>query len=424
LSSRRWRWRWGALGLLLIGLAAPAQAQPVARAAGGRQLVEAMESAPATAVVEVTSLRQLDEHGFAGRMRVETALSGAVRPGSALDVAWEELSPLRAPRFAPGERVLLALEPLGGESIWVRRIPEAELRARTLTPARRGDAFLRRPSLPEVDLLAHYLALAPAARAGPPGAAYLAQLAARAQPPLALSALERLAQLPALDASLGASGGEELVAALLRPDAGPEQREALLALVEARGLESLRAPLAARAAVRDPLPSPLVFAALARLDGGLAADGTERLLSAAATPEHRRVAARWAGGADAAERLNGLARRDPDPEVRSYALVRLVELEREAAIPAAARGLADAEQSVRLAAARSLGALGAPAVPELRQVAERGTAEAAQAAVMGLMLTSSAEGNEALAALAGEHPDAAIRDLARLALGGELGHRH
>lgn len=400
-----------------------AHAAAATRAGGGERLLEAMESAPATVVVEVIETQQLDTHGYAGRLSVESALVGEISPGAELRVAWEELAPSRAPRFARGDRVLVALERLPGASIWLARIPDAELRSQTLAPALRGDAFLRDPAPGSIDVLSHYVKLSRAARGGATGAGHLAALAARAQLPLALSAVERLGRIEALDAAVAGAGAELLVEALLRPDGTPALAEALLALIAAHELASLRPALDARREAAE-LPPPRVLAALAVLDGGLEPGEASRLLRAEASIEQRRVAARWVRGPEAAALLARVARDDPDPGVRSRAVARLVELEGPEAAEQAAVGLYDPEPAVRASAAQSLGSLGAAAVPELRVVVEFGSPEAARAAVTGLVLTGSPAGNEALVEIAASHPDPGVRKLARFALGEGLGHAH
>lgn len=395
---------------------ATAAAAAPPRAVSGEHLIGAMEAAPATVVGEVLEVQQLDTHGYLGRLRVESALVGKAAPGLELHIAWEELAPSRAVRFAEGDRVLMALEPLPGASIWLGRIPDPDLRTRTVSPALAGDAFLRNPSPGSLDLLSHYLMLEPGIREGPTGVSYLAWLAAVAELPLAASAVARLAEVPALDERLEADGAEALVVALLRTDAPAALQDALLALVEKRRLETLRPALRAQVPADAP-PPPLVISALASLDGGLTHEELARLAEGETSVEERRVAARWARGTEAADLLARLVRDDPDPAVRSNAVARLVELEGAGGASRAAAALYDPEPAVRTSAATSLGSLGAAAVPELVTVTERGDRDAAQAAVAGLLLTRSAEGDEALRQIAKDHPDPGVRNLARLALG-------
>lgn len=392
------------------------------RAEGGEDLIRAMESAPATVVAGVLETRQLDATSYAGRLRVESPLVGQVSPGAELQIAWEELAPSRSPRFARGERLLLVLERLAGTSIWLGRLPDPKIRSQTLAPALRGNAFLRSPSPGSVNILSHYLMLEPRLRRGPTGAGYLVELAARAELPLALSAVERLGRVTALDEALAGGGGEMLVVALLRPDGTKELQQALLERIAAQQLEALRPALLRRATVK--LPPPLVLAALAVLDGGLAPGRAAQLVETGASLEHRRVGARWARGPGAADLLARVSREDPDPQVRSDALVRLVELEGPGAAERAAAGLYDREPMVRATAATSLGSLGEDAVPELRAVAESGSPDAVRAALIGLMLTGSSAGNAALLEIAATHPDPGVRKLARVALGEDMGNGH
>lgn len=392
-------------------------------AAAETGFIAALERAPAAVVAEVLDTRQIDAHGYRGSLGVESALVGDVAPGAVLLVAWEELSPSRPPRFSVGDRVLVALERLSGASIWLTRIPDRGERLQMLGIPARGDAFVRNPSSGSVTLLSHYLALSPEPRAGPTGVDSLAQLAARSEAPLALAAVERLQSVPKLNESIGSGSANALVTALLRTDTSAAAIDGLLDMIASRKLDALRAPLLAQAETSEPTPS-LVLTALASLDGSLPPEQGRQLLDPGAPVEHRRVAARWAGGPDAPELLASAAVHDPDPGVRSRAVTRLVELQGEAAASKAVVGLYDSDPSVRASTAASLGRLGAAAVPELQTAVEAGVTTAAQAAIAGLHLTASTEGLQALAEIAETHPDPAIRSLARFALGEDLGEKH
>jgi hypothetical protein len=407
---------------LLAWAAVAAAAGPPPRAAGGVRLVEAMEAAPATVVASVEDTRSLGATSHAAVLRVETAVFGEVERGKRVRVAWEELAASRAPRFQSGERVLVVLEPLPGASIWLSRLPDAEERSNTLAVAMRGDAFLRNPSPGTSLQLEHYLALAPTDRAGAAGAGYLAQLAAAAEIPIAIDAVARLDGRADLDEMLTPKGARHLVTALVRDDAPPALQNALVELVGRHRPGSLREPLEALAS-GESLAPPIVYAALARLEGGLSPERTARLL-AQAPERYRQVGARNASGARADRDLRSLIRRDPAPAVRVSAIERLVELRGADAIVPVADALHDSEPSVRTAAVRQLGAFGAAAVPELRRVVEASDPQAARAAVAGLALTGSAAGNDALREIAADHPDDSVRTLARIALGGEVGHTH
>ena len=324
-------------------------------------------------------------------MRVEGPIVGEVAIGTPLEVAWEEPSRSRAPRFQSGERVLVVLEPLSGASIWLSRLPDPEQRSKTLGVAMRGDAFLRDPSLGTANLLEHYLALAAADRAGAPGVGYLAQLAAVGEIPLAVDVVARLDTRSELDAKLGQTGALRLTSALVRDDATEALQDALVALIDRHHLVSMQAPLEALAASAELAP-PIVYAALAKLEGALSPERTAKLL-AQGQERYREVGARNAGGDEAESELRSLVRRDPSPTVRINALERLVELRGEGAMGTLSLALADAEPTVRAAAAIQMGALGSAAVPDLLRVTEAGEVDAARAAIAALVLTGSDRGH-------------------------------
>ena len=124
---------------------------------------------------------QIDTHGYAARFEVERVLSGGFTPGAQLRIGWEEMSPSRRPRFIDGGRVLLALEPLPGYSLWRSRFPGGKAHA----VAQRGEAFLRDPDAPTLLRLSQYLSLPDAERQRAAGAAALAALVAESHPDLA-----------------------------------------------------------------------------------------------------------------------------------------------------------------------------------------------------------------------------------------------
>jgi hypothetical protein len=391
-------------------------------AAGGVRLIENLERAPLAIVGRVGKPRRLDRHAWEAAFGVERALKGDVGTGTTLHIAWEELALSRPVRFVDGDRVLLCLEQLPAASIWLERIPEAELRHRTLAVVERGDAFLRQPSPGAVNILEHYLALASEQRAGPTGVGYLVQLAEGAEPQLALASVRRLMSVPSLDRQIEAGSASGLVNALVRSDRAPRLEQTILELVERRHLESLRPALEVRARA-DELPPPAVFTALGLLDDGLAPDRTTRLLDHPAA-EYRVTAARHATGERAKEKLASLMIGDPAAEVRAAAVERFVALSGEAAISAAASVLYDPEMSVRSAAAKAMATQGSAAVPYLVDVVESGDPEAARAAVAGLRFTETREAHDALRSIVEKHPDPGVRTLAELALGRPIGHEH
>ncbi|MBW1688173.1 MAG: hypothetical protein JRS35_24305 [Deltaproteobacteria bacterium] len=170
------------------------------------------------------------------------------------------------------------LEPLSGASIWLSRLPDPKQRSKTLGVAMRGDAFLRNPSLGTANLLEHYLALAAADRAGARGVSYLAQLAAVGEIPLAVDVVARLGTRAGLDAELGQTGALQLTSALVRDDATEALQDALVTLIVRHHLVAMQAPLEALAASAELAP-PIVYAALAGLEGGLSPERTAQLLA-------------------------------------------------------------------------------------------------------------------------------------------------
>jgi hypothetical protein len=405
---------------LLAGAAGaepPSPAPAPAPAAEGPSLVQALEAAPLGVVGTIEGRSALDARAWRALVRVESVLVGEPAPGP-VPIAWEELASGRPPRFADGDRVLLALEPLPMGSLWRQRIPDPNelLAARGI--AQRGTAFLRSPSAGSVTLLRHYFALPRALREGPDGQRHLLALGADAERPLALSAATRLAELSG-DATLAASEAAVALRALARADADAELAGALLRWVERRQPAGLAPALDAVLAKREPAPASVV-AARGRLGEGIAPE-RERALLASASPAQRAAAAEVAGP-EQAGRLADLLRGDPDPEVRRAALERLARLEGAAALDAIVDAFDDDDAAVRNQAALQAAAFGAAAVPRLRDEATRSPWPASQSAVLALRFANAPEAREALTGLAEKHPDERIRTLAALALGRPIGH--
>lgn len=427
-----------ALLLATALLISPGRAQATAQhAAGGVRLLELMESAPVTAVGLVRAPRRLDRRAFAAQLDIESLLiaptpfAKAVRMGRAPTIAWEERVPERSVRFADGDRILLVLEPLPGDSIWIARLPDPVKRQQTLHVAARGDAFLRQPALGTVSLLEHYLALSPADRRDGRGVALLVDLVRSAALPLAENAVVVLGRIATLNDRLAPATADHLVAALLRPDANEALRVALLTLIEDRQLESLRPPLDSkvREAARRPGPdgspalaAPLVYAALARLSADFS-PSTSRRLAAESDPTYRLAAIRAAGEDEAWDRLRRLARDDPAPRVRAAAIARLARIDAKDAMPTALALLGDSDPQVRDAAAMAIARLGPPAIPELVAVVDAGPRDATIAATRALREIQPA-GVVALRLIAADHPDTTARNAARLMLGMEIGGAH
>jgi hypothetical protein len=405
-----------AAGVALLPGASDAAPDGALPAAGSPRLIGILERGPLALVGRIRAPESLDAHGFAAELEVERALVGEAAPGARVALVWEEPARARPPRFADGDRVLVGLEALPQQSIWAERIAEPGRRARTLAVAERGDAFLREPSPGGLLVLEHYLALLPDERAAAPGVGRLAQLAEGAELPLARAAVLRLDALRDLDAALEAASAGRLVAALLREDADAALQRDLLDLFGRHRPRAVRAELERRAS--GDVPDARVIAALGRIEGELGPERTDLLLGSA----DAELRALGAGHAPAtrSRQLAALAAADPDAAVRAAAVERLVAVRGDAAIDAALVALEDPDAGVRAAAARSIGGLGARAVPALRHVVDRGSPLAAQAAIAALRGTGSREGHRELREIAAGHPDAGVRAVARLAIGQPL----
>jgi hypothetical protein len=424
------------LVLLAVNLAwaAAATAGP-APARGGVRLLESMQSAPVTAVGIVHDAEPIDGRALSASLRIESLLVwppnsvvSAPPPDAAIAFVWEERAPSRPVRFSDGDRVLVVLEALPGDSIWLERIPDPVKRHHTLHVAQRGDAFLRAPALQTVSILAHYLALAAPERTGTQGVVHLANLARGAAIDLAVDAIRALRAVGALDAKLDPTTGAWLVEALLRPDASEPFLQALLELIGRRQLISLRPALEARVRAAsqeqraDGIPGladPLVYTALIELDFDLD-EATLARLGADPSAAQRANAARATREPGT---LRDRVRNDPDPLVRISALDRLVDLYPEAATPTAIDALYDSDARVRGAAAAALTSIGPPAVASLRRVVDDGPQSAGLAAIQALRGIQP-DGVEALVEIAEKSSDPSMQAAARLALGLGLGEAH
>ena len=411
-----------AAGLALASALAPSAWAQGVRAAGGVEIVAAIDRSGLCVVGRTRSVRALDAKGYTAQLVVEQALGAGVASGRVLAIAWEELASARPPRFANEDRVLVCLEALPGSTLWLRRFPDPEQRREVLRVASRGGAFLRDPLPGSLGELEHYARLTPADRAGSQGAVRLVALAARAEMPIAEDAVARLSARETLARQLDAELATQLIEALLRPDASEALQQGVLRLIAERRPPALRPPLEALAS-RTPPPSALVFEALARFDGGLPPERSAALFRDA-SPERRATAARFASGPDAASRLTERLRSDPAASVRAAAVARLVSLEQERALTTAMATLADEDADVRLAGARAVASLGAAAVPDLRAAVEAGRQPAASTAIAALRMTATEEAHVALVAIAMSHSDEGIRKLAGLAIGEPLGETH
>jgi len=380
-------------------------------------LLAAAETATATVLGTIEEPGQVDLHGWAARLRIERVLVGDLAPESSLRIAWEELSRSRPVRFREGDRILVALDPLPGASLWSQRFPDRD----ALAVAARGEAFLRAPDPAGVETLAAFLALSREQRTGEPGVGALTELVSRAQPPLARGALARLGQLSALDSKLSPRARERLTHTIANPKRPEGLRAGVLRLIGERKLRGLRPAVALRARQGSPLRAE-ALAALAALDGGLPPEQVARLLESG-DPAVRAVAVRNAPGTASEPRLARLLREDPDPQVRAAAVEALLAARGAAAVGSASAALFDGDARVRETAVLKLASLGEAAVPTLESLVERRAVEEAKAPLAALALTGS-PGRAALERIATRHPDQQVRALARAVMGRPPRPRH
>lgn len=410
-------WLGVCLGALLAGAHAAYAAEP---AAGGASLLDASESAAATVVGVVRAPARVDAHGYAATLDVERALAGALAPGSSQRIAWEELALARPPRFADGDRVLVALAALPGASLWRQRFPVTKDGPRVLVVAAEGDAFLRRPDARTIDLLARYLALPEAERSQGAGVDAIAALVQGADPAVAAAALRRLEGTPGVDSRLGEAGRSALAATAGDETRPFELRAELVAWVGRARIAPLRPTLEALARPGSPLQAESTEA-LGVLDGGLPPERGDALLRSP-DPKLRAVGVRFASGPKADEKIGDLLRADPAPAVRAAAVRRIVARRSAAAVDDAASALFDADDSVRAAAAEALGSVGEPATPTLLRLALARTGREALGPIAALALVGPS-GGKALSEIATTHRDPNTRKAALFALG-QAPHEH
>jgi len=386
----------------------------VAPATGGRELLAAAAGADTVVVGRVERPTQIDRLGWRAKLVVERSLRGIHAPGTALLIAWEELATSRPARFAAGERVVVALEPLPPGSLWTTRFPKRD----ALGIAARGEAFLRDPDGFTLRELAAWLALPSPERDGEAGVAALAHLAAAGEPNVAESALAWLERVPALRERLSADAVRSLADLIADGRRPIGLRRAAVTLVGHRALQALEPALVALASAPSPLQGDALDA-LGRLRGGLGAPRVAELLRAR-DPAVRAAAVRHAGGAIDVSMLRSLLRNDPDGEVRAAAAEALAKLEATDAVDDLVRGLRDEEPAVRLAAMQGIASLGLPAIEALRREIWDGAGIQAPGTLAPAVLTLGLFGPDGLAELrriAHEHPSPRIRRLAELTLG-------
>jgi hypothetical protein len=392
--------------MLAVAFAAVAEdrTQP---AADGTSLVQALEEAPLGVVAVLGQPRALESGAWAASASVETTLVGTAPEG--LVVVWEELVPERPVRFRKADRVLLALEPLPGHSLWRKRLPDISAWSYTRRIVDRDRAFVRRPSTGSVSLLVHYLALPTEVRSGPDGRRHLLALAAEAEEPLAVSGARRLGgggPLQPGPAGLAIQG-------LSRPE--PTLVRELLAWVERARPEGLL-PVLDRVLAGEQPAAPALYTARGMLEGSLPEARVAWLLEQPDS-SYREAAVRFSMDPEVlAYRL----RRDEVAAVRGAAALRLAAVEGQAALDPLLGAFGDPDAGVRQRAAGAVASFGTPIVPQLREVALGRPAPERETAVLSLRRQASPEAIAALETIAEEHPDPTMRAVTRLAIGQPL----
>ena len=409
-------------GLALWGAAAAPDAGAVAESTAAP---EALHPSPFLAVAEgarwvvvgdAASTAPVDRHCYAASLVVQRALVGDDAPGAELRIAWEELARVESPRVRDGARLVVALDPLPGQSLWRRRFPDGDVRV----IAGRGAGVGMAPDGPALESLSRFLAVPAETRNGADGVAALASLAVTARPRLALAALERIDEVPALAEQLSAPAGRDLGALAADPTAPPAVRVRVLRLVGDNALVALRPTVLRVVTVGSPLEAE-ARAALARLDGSIPAADVAALL-ARPDPALRALAVRYARGTPSEAEVAVRIRDDPAPDVRAAAVRAWIEWKREAGFDAVQPALFDPVPRVRGAAGEALGSLGEPVVPRLVALADARTGADAAGPLWALRRTGPA-GERALFEIAATHPDPGVRKLASLIAGRPL-HDH
>lgn len=400
--------------LLILAACSRAPSDPAPRAEGDAAvLLGAVSVATAYAYGEIDRVARIDRTGYRARLLVHQSVAGALPAGQPVEITWEELALQRAPRFARGDQVLVALAPLPGTTLWLHRFPP-QLRTQAIfLVAAGGDAFLRHLDPASVDAFARYARLAAEQRTGPEGARALAAIVARGEGRLALAAARVLAQT----AATAALEDPEVTSALrsvLTHEKPTAVVESVLALVRERDLRVLRDSVLTLAQAGTPFSRPAWEVLVAWRDAAIS-NQMVATWSRAAEPEWRSLAALAAARLGDPDVLDRLAA-DSDPPVRQRVAEASARSEDAARVPRLVRMLGDADEGVRHAASIALARCGPVVLPALEASLFSNDSSRAPAAVLALAELGN-DGRDLLARAAREHPDERVRTLAALALG-------
>jgi len=364
-------------------------------------------------VGRVSAPQAIDLHGFEALLTVERALVGDDAPGTEVRVAWEELASGATPRLEEASRVVVALDALPTQSLWRERFPDGGVRV----IAGRGTGSLAAPSEPTLRALGVFLAIPEAVRESGAGVSALTGLVSVASPPLALAAVERLAKVSDLAASLTEEAADSL-SMTVRDEGRPVSiRKAVLEVAAEPGLAALR-PVVKVSLEGGPPLDVTAWQSLAAIDGEISAAAVAQLFERK-EPVLRTLAVRHARGTPTEAQVATALRADPSPQVRSAAVRVWCDWHGLAAVEVVEPALFDAAPEVRGAAAESLAGLGETLVPRFEELALARTGKAATGPLLALRY-SGPQGMPALNRLEKGHPDPSVRKLATFIAGKPL----
>lgn len=392
-------------------------------AEGGKELLPAALQARVTVEGAIESVDKLDLHGYSAHLKIDRVLTtGApVRPGVTIRLAWEELASGRGVRLSSGDRVIAALGPAPGGSLWRQRLLSREESLDVFTLAGNGEGFLRNPSNRDGVIVERYLRLEPADRQATAGVHALTSILVDGSAQLPLSAIALFASIDGLDTELDRGDADRWIAVVGDPRRDIVVRRALLTLMADRHIVKVSPQLRALAQPGFDLEAD-TWESIARLAGGLSPAEVERLL-ASPQADLRTVGVRWARSDDFKDRLLVIARTDPAPPVRATAIETALQLGGATMLDQVAVGLVDPDTQVRVRTATAIGLLGAAVIPALEGMIGSGSVERSQGAILALAQTGPA-GREALLRISATNPDEKMRNLALLALGRIESHKH
>lgn len=397
-----------------MGFACAASAVWAGSPSSGRALVGAAVDAPATLVGTVREGQALDARAWFAWVEVERSLSGPHVAGERVAIAWDERVVGGVRRFEDGARVLVALEPLPGWSIWRERLGERQARG----VAKRGEAWLRDPDARTLQLMAAWLARPAAERSTITALPDLAALVAETAPSVARGALDQIERLAGVAVALSAPEADaarsSLRGAIVDPERPEALRRAILSLIGRRQLPGFESELRALAEPGSPFAAAAITTLAALPSGVSEGDAAAWLTRPEADVRTAVLRAAGAGLEDAV--LEDRLDHDVDPGVRAAAVHALVERHGFDVFARIEPLLSDPNAPEGAAAVRALGGLGEPVVAPLVEKIRASGLDGARGPLLVLTLAGGS-GPGALREVAAGHEDAAVRGFASFLLG-------